>query len=184
MNDILFALWFFLPVGLANASPIFANKIPLVNRWHTPLDFGKAWHGKRIFGEHKTWRGLTAAIIVSTLAIALQKFMYTRFGWVQSLANGVNYEAAIIWWLGPLLGFGALAGDAIESFFKRQVNVSPGESWFPFDQTDYILGGVFASLLVVRLSGIQYLAIVAVWLGIHIVASYFGYLFKLKDRPI
>ena len=41
MYTILFALWFFLPAGLANSSPVFANKIP-------KKDWGKNLRGKII----------------------------------------------------------------------------------------------------------------------------------------
>jgi hypothetical protein len=40
----MFALWFFLPAGVANAAPVFANKIPVLNRWKTPMDFGKSYN--------------------------------------------------------------------------------------------------------------------------------------------
>ena len=59
-KDILFALWFFLPAGLANAAPVFASRIPKSEKLALPLDFGKSFRGKRIFGENKTFRGLLA----------------------------------------------------------------------------------------------------------------------------
>ena len=53
MKDILFALWFFLPAGLANAAPVFANKIPGSEWLAVPIDGGKHFRGKRITGNHK-----------------------------------------------------------------------------------------------------------------------------------
>lgn len=189
MDTFLFAFWFFLPAGLANASPVFFNKIPFISRWNTPLDFGLIRGGKRLFGDNKKWRGLIGGILVAALTVYLQyklaRSSVTGVGLVISqLSDKVNYFDSRILWLGPLLGFGALAGDAIESFFKRRVGVKAGESWFPFDQTDYIVGGLLASLLVVRLSLAQYLAIFIIYFGLHLISSYVGYLLKLKQKPI
>ena len=86
--------------------------------------------------------------------------------------------------VGALFGLGALGGDAIESFFKRQRNVPPGKGWFPFDQIDYIVGGALATAPFVHLRLYQYVLLIVLWLGVHLVASYIGYLLKLKDAPI
>jgi CDP-2,3-bis-(O-geranylgeranyl)-sn-glycerol synthase len=31
-------------------------------------------------------------------------------------------------------------GDAVKSFFKRQIGVAPGASWIGFDQLDFFIG--------------------------------------------
>jgi len=46
---------------------------------------------------------------------------------------------------GFLMALGALVGDSVKSFFKRRVDIAPGESWLFFDQLDFFLG---ASLFV------------------------------------
>lgn len=167
MNAFWFAFWFFLPAGLANTSPVFLNKIPFINRWNTPIDFGK-----QLLGANKKWRGVVGGIIVGILSALIIYRFY-------NLGFNVNHFL-----LGGLLGFGALAGDAVESFFKRRAGVKEGESWFPFDQIDYIIGGILASLLVVRLSFSQYLLVFVIYFGLHLITSYVGYLLKLKSRPI
>lgn len=41
-----------------------------------------------------------------------------------------------------------MTGDAVKSFFKRQRDMPPGSSWFPFDQLDFVIGAlVFASVI-------------------------------------
>jgi CDP-2,3-bis-(O-geranylgeranyl)-sn-glycerol synthase len=82
------------------------------------------------------------------------------------------------------MGFGALLGDAIESFFKRQARVKPGNTWFPFDQIDYIIGGLLFSLPVITLGVKYYFLILVVWLLLHLISSYIGYLLGLKTKPI
>lgn len=184
MNTVLFALWFFLPAGLANAAPVFAHKIPLINRLTHPLDANKKFGKKPIFGKNKTWRGLLAGVIVATVVLWLQQILYQHSLFIQEISQNVNYTALPILILGPLFGLGALLGDAIESFIKRQVNVEPGESWFPFDQIDYIVGGLVAVSLIVNLSLQQYVAIFVIWFAMHLISVYVGYLLGVRKDKI
>ncbi len=180
---IAFALWFFAPAGIANAAPVFANKIPYLNKWKTPIDFGKSYRGKRILGNNKTWRGLCFGVFTAILTILLQKYLYINNEWLQDLITLVDYST-ISPLLGLLLGVGALAGDAVESFFKRQANVPSGEAWFPFDQIDYILGGILLSSLLVALPPLYNLSILLIWFTLHLISSYIGYLLGLKEKPL
>jgi CDP-2,3-bis-(O-geranylgeranyl)-sn-glycerol synthase len=177
VKDILFALWFFLPAGLSNAAPVFAARIPLISHLTQPLDFGKTYRGHRIFGANKTWRGLITGTLVGVVTALLVYPLF--FGGTLDLSFWLS---TIL--VGGVLGFGALFGDAIESFFKRQLNVKPGHSWFPFDQIDYILGAFLISFPVVHLPLSYYGIILVTWFAMHLIASYIGYLLGLKDRPI
>lgn len=181
--DILAVIWLFLGAGFANAAPVFAKKIPIFKDWKTPLDFGKTFQGKPVFGKNKTWRGLIFGIVVATVTIMLQKLVLKILNTDIVLA-GQSFLALPTLILGFALGFGALAGDAIESFFKRQFDIAPGRSWFPFDQIDYIIGAILCTLPVIRFEWIQYLSLFAVGFAVHLIASYIGFLLKLKDSPI
>lgn len=184
MDLILFALWFFLPAGLANSAPVFVNKIPILKDWDTPLDFGLKFRGRRVFGDNKRWRGLIAGIVVATVTLWLQVYAFNHFGWAQDIAININYFVLPVHILGPLFAIGALGGDAIESFFKRQHGIPSGKSWFPFDQIDYIIGGLLASFLVIGLTVEEYLAVIAVWFCLHLIATYVGYVIGLRDAKI
>jgi len=182
METFWLAIWFFLPAGIANATPVFVNKIPVLNRWKTPLDFGRTYRGKRIFGANKSWRGVIWGAIIGGAA-----------GWLIYQLNPPS--SPLIWedaarpalfmtLLGSLLGTGALLGDAIESFLKRQKGVPAGHSWFPFDQLDYIVGGLLMSAILIQLTWQQYAVITLVWFGLHLISAYIGYRLKLKTTPI
>jgi CDP-2,3-bis-(O-geranylgeranyl)-sn-glycerol synthase len=159
------ALLFFLPAGVANMTPIIASRLPFLQAWNAPLDFGKTWRGKRIFGANKTWRGLIVGTLAGTvLGVAM-------FG-----AAGAPISFAI--------SFGALAGDAIESFFKRQRGINSGVPWFPFDQTDYIIGGLLCTLPFGILPLWTVVWVFVLYFGLHLVSSYLGYLMGFKERPI
>lgn len=174
--DVLTAFLFFLPAGVANMAPILANKLPLLNKWDTPLDFGKSYKGKRILGDNKRWRGLiTGAFIGSFTAILLQL----------SLPHLLPYTSVTqAFFVGGVLGFGALFGDGVESFFKRLRGIEPGQSWFPFDQTDYIIGGLLFVYPFVKPSLKIMVIIFVLYFGLHLISAYLGYLLKLKDQPI
>ena len=183
-KDILFALWFFLPAGLANAAPVFASRIPKSEKLALPLDFGKSFRGKRIFGENKTFRGLLAGIIIAEITVGLQRFAYMHNGFFHSISMHINYGVINIWYLGFLFAVGALGFDALKSFFKRQFGVKPGGTWFPFDQIDYIIGGLLLSSIVVDLSHLSYYWIGLIWFLIHPMATFVAWLVGLKDSPI
>lgn len=51
--NIFVEAFFFLPAGLSNMAPVLINKVPVINRWNTPLDFGKSYKGERILGKTK-----------------------------------------------------------------------------------------------------------------------------------
>jgi hypothetical protein len=184
LKEIFFALWFFAPAGAANVMPILAAAVPALKKYDAPIDFGLKFRGRALLGSHKTWRGLISGVLAATLALWLQQLLTAHVGWIHHWTAQVDYAALPVLILGPLFGLGALGGDAIESFFKRQRNVAPGRGWFPFDQIDYIIGGAIATAPFVTLSLRQYTWLVFLWLIVHVVASYIGYLLKLKERPI
>jgi CDP-2,3-bis-(O-geranylgeranyl)-sn-glycerol synthase len=185
VNEILFALWFFAPAGIANGAPVFANKISLLDKFGKPIDHGKSWRGKRIFGDHKTYRGFLVGVIVAVFIAAIQMILYTNFDFFSvEITNNIDYSDPKVLVLGAFLGFGALAGDAVKSFFKRQLSVPSGKSWFPFDQIDYILGGLIMSVPIVALSPVDYLAVFIVWAFLHPIATFIAWILKLKDSPI
>lgn len=184
LHDIALAFWFLLPAAIANAAPVFGTVIPFVKHWNAPIDGGRSFRGERIFGAHKTWRGLISGIIAATLVLWLQQLLVEHTAWAQYLAGPVDYAALPILLLGPLFAIGALGGDAIESFFKRQRGIKSGGTWIPFDQIDYIIGAILVSLPFVILSIPQYIWMLIVWFVMHLLFSYTGWLMGLKKQPI
>jgi CDP-2,3-bis-(O-geranylgeranyl)-sn-glycerol synthase len=184
MDIIIFALWFFLPAGIANVVPILAAKIPPFSRYSAPIDGGRSLNGVRILGDHKTWRGLLSGIIAAIGIVCIQKYLWET-GKLDFLAEqSLGYLDHSPFLLGFLFGFGALAGDALKSFAKRRRNIPDGQTWFPFDQLDYIVGACLALTLVVVLSPIEYVAILVTWFFAHLASSYVGYRLKMKSSPI
>lgn len=184
LKDIALALWFFLPAGAGNAAPIPAAKLPLLSRLNAPIDFGLSWRGNRLLGSHKTWRGLVAGILVATLVVWLQQLFTRHSSSLAALTADIHFTQLPTLVLGPLFGLGAIGGDTVKSFCKRRRGIPSGEPWLPFDQVDYILGSIIATIAVVRLSFSVYLWAILLWPLIHIIATTVGYFIGWKDRRI
>ncbi len=128
LTYILSALYFFLPAYMANMMPVLLKRMPLLDK---PI-----WERK--LGNHKTWRGLIAGVLTGLLVFWLQKIIfilgYTRI----ALIDYADYSII----LGLLLGFGAMLGDLVKSYYKRKAGLKPGESWKIFDQVDFAVGAI------------------------------------------
>lgn len=183
INDILTILWVFLPVGLANTGPVTANNITFLKKFSQPLDFGKTFRGKRIFGDHKTIRGIIAGVITGLFVASLQMLIFDAFSWPEDFSAGIDYTSLVVLLMGICMGFGAVAGDAIKSFFKRQVGVAPGKNWVPFDQLDFVVGGLILSLPFVILSLNMYILALMIALIIHPAFNILAWLLRLQDKP-
>lgn len=171
---ILQLLYFFIPAYISNMMPVFVKKINFLDK---PVDFGKKFHDKRILGTNKTWRGFFFGIICATIAFEIQRFLFNH-GIATNLAY-VNYASLPIF-LGALLGFSALFGDIIESFFKRQLNIPPGRPWVPFDQLDFL---IIAIIFTLPWSGAEIgdiLILLAIIFFSTIIVQYSAYKLKLK----
>lgn len=138
------AIYFALPMYFANMAPVIFKSVPILDG---PIDRGKLWNGKPLFGKHKTWRGILSATIIGFATIILQQWLGANYDYFASISL-LDYEEGSAFLIGGLMGFGAIIGDLIKSFFKRRVGIASGKPWVPFDQIDLVIGGLaFASIL-------------------------------------
>lgn len=172
-ETFIFVFLFFLPAGIANMVPVFAARVPGLRNWEWPMDGGRSWRGRRLLGDHKTWRGFAAGTASAVLAAV-----------IISKVDPFFYQGASPVLIGFLLGAGALAGDAVKSFFKRRAGIPSGKAWFPFDQVDYIAGAIAFSFWYAPLRPAGYLLMLALGFVLHLLIVYIGYLTKLRDQAI
>jgi hypothetical protein len=97
----------------ANAAPVVVAKLAR-DRWAGPLDFGWVLPDKeRLFGSHKTWRGLLVGIAACV---------------------GV----ALLFDVRPVVAAGfagaSLLADAMSSAVKRRMHFKPGTEYVGLDQ--------------------------------------------------
>jgi hypothetical protein len=124
----------------ANAAPVVVAKLAR-DRWAAPLDFG--WvlpDGERLFGSHKTWRGLVSGIAASA---------------------GVG----LLFGVTPLISVGfacaSLLADAASSAAKRRMHLKPGTEYPGLDQVGEVLVplALFASPLSLEWSEVILVAV-------------------------
>jgi len=138
-----------LLVLVANMAPWASGRL-LKGRWNWPLDGGITLpDGKRLLGDHKTWRGLVAGELACALAARLCGY---------SLVLGLEFATL------------SLAADAASSCVKRRLNLSPGAEVPGLDQVPEALVplSLLAGPLGIPLYGA--IAIAAIFLCLDMVA--------------
>lgn len=177
---VINALWLLLPAAFANMAPVLAK--PLFPRWDTPVDFGHVWKEKEIFGSHKTYRGFASGIFLGFIVFYFQQLLYQSFPAIRniSLFNYVDVHSV----LGAWMGFSALLGDLIKSFFKRRFSIRPGRPWIPFDQIDWIIGALLGICVVYVPTLTLVLVSLAIGVAFHFLIKYIGFLWKLNPTPL
>ena len=142
---LLTCLYIMLPGAVANMTPVFVRNIHFLN---VSVDFDKKWFdNKPIFGNHKTYRGFFFGILAAIAVAYIQSLLFKSSSFFAQISF-FNYNETSFFIIGFLIGFGVLFGDLIKSFFKRRVNIKSGESFFPWDQLDLVIGAlVFISFI-------------------------------------
>ena len=178
--DIIFfvsCIYFFLPAYFANMTPPLVRNAKVFDFLAKPVDLGKSWRGKRIFGGHKTWRGVVCAIAVGMGTALLQWWLY-QFPWATELSL-LDYKSVNLWVFSLLFAGGAVAGDLAAAFVKRRLNLPPGAPFMPWDQTNYVIGSfIFLGAYVGKyLTGdlLVWGAIFVMTFFLHLLFNRFGY---------
>jgi CDP-2,3-bis-(O-geranylgeranyl)-sn-glycerol synthase len=88
-------------------------------------------------GQNKTYMAYPTGIALALAGMYL-------------VCRAFHYPFNQLWLNAVVIGFGAVLGDHVKSYFKRQQKIPPGSPWQPYDQIDYVLGGyVMHSILMV-----------------------------------
>ena len=180
-----FLLGAFVLAGMAQTA-WFAS--PLSRRFSQPIDGGATFRGHRVFGAHKTVRGFIVMIPAASLTFA-------------ALAAAVGDPASSGLWpltiagyagLGACAGFGFMAGELPNSFFKRQLGVAPGDrprhpvaaaAQFLLDRIDSGVGMLLAVSAVVVTPAVTWVIVLLVGPSIHWAFSVLMFHLGLKARP-
>ena len=147
----IFLLAAFTLAGVAQTA-WFAS--PVSRAFALPLDGGLRLRGRRLFGENKTARGFVVMVPAAAGAFAL----LAAWAGDRSSAGLWTIPTSMYALLGAWAAIGFMAGELPNSFIKRQLDISPGESprgrtWtalqFVGDRLDSGLGMLAAVSLVV-----------------------------------
>jgi hypothetical protein len=155
-----------------------------------PLDLGLSFRRRRIFGDHKTWRGLVINAVFCTMGTMIQTLFQNRgyFPPWLLLLDYRNYGYVI----GILLGLGMTLGELPNSFVKRQLGIPPGKrkkrllgvAFFLFDQVDLTIGIWVFLYLLIRPSLLLVLWSFLLTIVLHVTLSSVGYLLGMRKTII
>ena len=188
METLLSLLWLAVPIvaaGLVHLVVLKLDLLPGLRR--LPIDGGRSFRGRRLFGDNKTWRGAVVTIATTTLAAwALAEL--SGCCWQLPTLAPFAESHPLAW--GLLLGAGYIVGELPNSFAKRQLGIAPGASgqggagraFWVVDQLDSLAGMLLFIAPVWRPSLALLALIVAIMLVAHPVSAWIMVLFGLKDR--
>ena len=176
LAGLLHSLWLRSPVSQALA---------------IPLDGGRTFRGRPIFGENKTLRGFVVMIPGAALAFA-------AVATVVSLPRGV--PPATLWQLtsagyatlGAWAGFGFMVGELPNSFVKRRLGILPGQApasrlttaiCLTIDRTDSIVGMLVAVSVAVPTPWTTWVWVLILGPSIHWLFSWWLFRLGVKGRP-
>jgi hypothetical protein len=139
-----------LPVLFAAALHMVVLRRDLFAGLKVPIDLGCSMRGRRILGDHKTWRGALVMIAGPSLGMIVQG--YLRVPRLELF----DYGEVNVGLCGAFLGLGFVLAELPNSFLKRFCGVSPGCQaegsgyWFftLLDQVDSVVGCLLALALV------------------------------------
>lgn len=164
-----------LPAYFANMAPVIVKKI---NLFYFPIDFNKELKNKPIFGKNKTFRGFIFGIIFSII-IAYSQFLLYNINFFKNISF-INYQNWLLF--GLLMGIGALCGDLIKSFFKRRLNIKPGDKFIPFDQIDFVIGALVFIMPIFNVT--LKILIISLLLSfvLHITVNHIAFYLKVRNE--
>ena len=160
----IYILYLALPCFVANILPVLFNRLQLLPTLKKPLDNGKYLGQARLFGDHKTWRGLISGVVGAMLVAAGQ--------WLLAEVNWVPLPLFQSW---QFIIFGFLA-----SLVKRQLKVASGEPFVVLDQLDYIIGFLLLTSLVVTWNWHDMIFLLLFSLIAHPISNGIAYIFNIK----
>jgi hypothetical protein len=175
------ALFLFFPLLVASALAGVVQRFDLLPRLKRPIDACLTFHGRRLFGDSKTWRGVVVAIVGCTATVATQK--HASPGIPENLAI-MDYGRVNELAFGIAMGAGAMLGELPNSFVKRRLGIAPGATargpaaaiFYVWDQVDLLTTAWPAVCFWVHPRIIVVLMSFVVALALHPLVSVVGFL--------
>ena len=177
MEQILFFLlrciYLMLPAYFANMAPVIVKKI---NLFAFPIDFDIEFRNNPLLGKNKTFRGLVFGVLFSIIIAYFQSKLYAA-----GLFNNLVFFSYERWFfIGFIMGFGALVGDSIKSFFKRRINIKPGGKFIPFDQTDFVIGALAFMMPFYNITITILISCIVLSLVLHIIVNHVSFYLGIR----
>jgi CDP-2,3-bis-(O-geranylgeranyl)-sn-glycerol synthase len=152
-----------------------------------PMDFGRTWRGRAIFGHSKTFRGPLLVAAGSAAVYALQRQVLHGVPAFASIEL-VDYAQLPGVWFAALAGAVGELGELPNSFVKRRLGIAPGDTargarsvlFYLWDQVDVVLGYWLVWAWVVPATPLRLAASLLVAGAIHPLLTFAGYLLGMR----
>jgi CDP-2,3-bis-(O-geranylgeranyl)-sn-glycerol synthase len=151
-----------------------------------PIDGGRTFRGRPIFGHSKTWRGPVAVAIGASAVFELQRRVLADLEGLSGLAPAGF--ASLPLWFGAALGAAAELSELPNSFVKRQLGIAPGATakgplsllFYLWDQLDLLLGYWLVLAAAIPPTPAHVAASLVVVAAIHPLSTLTGYLLGMR----
>ena len=172
LMELIEIILFIFPAYIANSAPvIFSGGGPLDLSLNLP-------DKRRLLGDSKTVRGTIGGLAAGfAIGALLSYFIPDYLASVTTLPQKLEISALMV--------SCAIFGDLLGSFFKRRLNIRPGEPLFVTDQLLFILTAILFTYLAkgFYLSLGDLGTIIIITLVMHILANVIAHKLSLKKVP-
>ncbi len=160
---VVYPLIYIFPAYAANGAPI------LFGGRGGPLDRGRKFRNRRIFGDNKTIFGTLSALICGVLT----GIIYIQFPQLSFMLP-----------IAIMLALGAVFGDLLGSFIKRQLQLRPGSGFPIMDQYGFFIFALAFAFWLGNLPSVYGLLFITVLTGVlHVFTNRGAHKLKLKSVP-
>jgi len=181
-------------------TPIFAGvvnslfcKSNVLKSLKVPMDFRKNFiDGKRIFGDHKTFKGFFGYIIFNIIFSIIFGFLFQVCHWNSLNFFYMNHDNTFLYnvLIGFLIGLFYALFELPNSFLKRRLDIVPGKStsgfskiFFTFlDQADSVFGVALVVWMFYPIGIGVYFLYVLIGAGTHLLINMMLYFMHLRKN--
>lgn len=186
------AVFLTIAMSLAGCLHVLWLKSDMSKRWQQPLDGGRCFRGRRLFGPNKMLRGLLVLPVATAVVFCL--FALMRPYLPDVIERGM-------WQLSPLqfAGLGLVCGlmfmlaELPNSFLKRQLDIASGSTaqqpflrrlFMVIDRFDSAVGVLLAVTLLLPVTPATWGWTLALGVGLHAMFSYILHRVGVKNRAL
>ena len=147
---------------IANGAPILIGSL-LRDKLNLAVDFGLTFPDKRpVFGPSKTWRGIFASLLITSIA-----------AWLLGYSPETGF----------LVAFYAIIGDLLSSAVKRRLDMKPSSMAPVLDQVPESLFPALFMMEVFMLNALSIILLVSMFIIIELALSHVLYNWGIRDKP-
>lgn len=169
--------WILFPIYAANGlTPVMMRFL----KGH-PIDNGRMLGKNRLLGDGKSWEGLFFGTFMGIVIAVVEMLAFPYLPWdLSPVALSIIIMTPLV---GFLLGFGAMMGDVVASFFKRRMNRQRGALVPLLDQLDFLAGAFLMLSLVVVVEWGWIILGTIITLVFHVIANVIAFKIGVKKTP-